>query len=43
LTSREYVQSIILWFADMDPNRDSFVTLSEWNKYWIGSCRTAKK
>jgi hypothetical protein len=43
LTSREYVQSIILWFADMDPNRDSSVTLSEWNKYWIGSCRTAKK
>jgi len=43
LTSREYVQSLILWFADMDPNRDSSVTLSEWNKYWIGSCRTAKK
>lgn len=43
LTSREYVQSIILWFADMDPNRDSSVTQSEWNKYWIGSCRTAKR
>ena len=39
LTSKEYVQSIIIWFADMDPNRDSLVTMSEWNSYWIGRCK----
>jgi len=23
----------------MDPNRDSLVTMNEWNSYWIGRCK----
>jgi hypothetical protein len=42
LTSQEYLQSLVLWFADMDPNRDSLVTASEWNRYWIGSCKAKR-
>ena len=42
LSKQEYVQSLILWFADTDANLDSSITVTEWTNYWIGKCQAEK-